>query len=107
MFDLVRYVHAAGSLSNVATVLHELAEQLDDPQKLVEAAGTVPDASTVQRAGWLLEEYGDGVDTQPLADWLRSREPSRAALAAGRPATGCARSTKWNLVVNERPEPDL
>ena len=40
-FDLVGYRHRAGGLSNVATVLSELAEKID-PERLVKAAPAAP-----------------------------------------------------------------
>jgi hypothetical protein len=51
--DLVGYQHRAGGLAAVATVLAELAEQID-PEKFPIAAGTAP-VAWVQRLGYLLE----------------------------------------------------
>ena len=48
-FDLVGYHHRAGGLSNVATVLSELAEKID-PERLVTAAPRRP--GSMGRKGW-------------------------------------------------------
>lgn len=80
-FDLVRYPATAGHLSNVATVLAELAERLD-PETLVRVASLVrlPD---VQRLGYLLEYVGAGNVVGPLFDWLDTRCSRTVRLGPG------------------------
>ena len=53
VFDLIRHVRASGHLSNVATVLAELAEAIDT-RKLVSAAETAR-GPEIQRIGYLFE----------------------------------------------------
>jgi len=55
MFDLILYPHYAGGLSNVTTVLEGLLEKMN-PQKLVQTAKFMPDISTIQRLGFLLDK---------------------------------------------------
>jgi len=64
-FDLVRYQVAAGHLSNVATVLNELVEEMNGAA-LLNLAATVrlPD---VQRLGFLLDRIGAVSLADPLA----------------------------------------
>ena len=83
-FDIVRYPAASGHLSNVATVLGELAEKLD-PQALVDVAPAYALAD-VQRLGYLLDALGHGELTDSLARWLTQRRHRRVALVAGRSA---------------------
>jgi hypothetical protein len=103
-FDLVRFVTAAGHLSNVATVLGELAEVIDG-QMLRELADKVrlPD---VQRLGYLLDTIGESEIADPLADWLRQR-PRRAVRLRpdGRKRTK-KMSPRWHVLPNETIEVD-
>jgi len=62
--DLVGYAHHAGGLSQVATVLSELAERID-PEKLAAAARTAP-VAWAQRLGYLLEHLGSAAKTPAL-----------------------------------------
>ena len=83
-FDLVRYQAAAGHLSNIATVLGELAERVDG-QALVRIAHLVkvPD---VQRLGYLLDAAGERELATSLAEWLKTRHPRVVPLPPGEPA---------------------
>lgn len=68
-FDLVGYPRHSGGLSNVATVLTELAESLD-PALLVSLASLSP-VPVAQRLGYLLESVGHAECTAALADYVR------------------------------------
>jgi predicted transcriptional regulator of viral defense system len=83
-FDLVRYQAAAGHLSNVTTVLGELAERIDG-QALVKIAHLVklPD---VQRLGYLLDAVGERELAAPLAEWLKTQNRRVVPLLPGEPA---------------------
>lgn len=105
--DLVRYVAVAGHLSNVATVLSELGEQID-PDKLVAVAlETGVEISVVQRLGYLLDLVEVGEVAAPLAAWVRRRSPRLVSLRSGRPATGTEINARWRVRVNADVEPDL
>lgn len=103
-FDLVRYPAGAGHLSNVATVLSELAERVD-AEALVTLAPLMrlPD---VQRLGYLLESVGESELAEPLASWLHDRVPRTVLLQSGGRDSG-ARNARWHVKVNEDLEPDL
>jgi predicted transcriptional regulator of viral defense system len=103
-YDLVRFAPAAGHVSNVATVLGELAEKLD-PTALAALAPSylVPE---VQRLGYLLDLLGEGDLAAPLAAWLRDRRHRSVPLAPGR-AIGGVPDPHWRVVPNETVEVDL
>jgi predicted transcriptional regulator of viral defense system len=105
IFDLLRHVHSAGHLDNVATVFAELAEAVR-PEPLQRAAGGASVAE-VQRAGYLLELTGQEELARALEHHLKERRVRRALLRPDRTADGMPRSARWNLVLNERVEPDL
>jgi predicted transcriptional regulator of viral defense system len=103
-FDLVRYPAAAGHLSNVATVLSELVEQLDG-QALVRIAPIVrlPD---VQRLGYLLDTIGEGEVAARLASWLQQQGPRPVPLQPGEAAHAGA-DNRWHVRPNAELELDL
>jgi len=102
-FDLVRYSAAGGHLSNVATVLTELAERID-PQVLVRLAPLVrlPD---VQRLGYLLDAVGHGKVVGLLAEWLGSRKLRVVPLHPGGSA-GARPDLRWYVKPNVELEVD-
>lgn len=108
-FDLVQYVHRAGHLSNVATVLIELSEKLDS-KKLAAAAKACGEITAAQRVGYLLDAFATPKLTLNLHNWL---EKCRPALTLLRPNWKPPKSMqprkddKWHLVVNEDMEPDV
>lgn len=102
--ELVGYPRHSGGLSNVATVLQELCEQME-PEKLVDAAKLSP-LSWAQRRGYLLEL----IEREPLARALepfvaenaRSYTPLRRAAGTAGP-----RVATWKVIANVEVEPDL
>lgn len=113
MFDLLRYPHGGGGLSNVVTVLSELGARVD-PNKL---APLVPafERSVVQRLGHLLGRLGhresEGALHEALLRQQRTSfpwvelEPSQA----GDPdfeSVPTARDERWHVIVRQPPEPD-
>ena len=108
-FDLVQYVHRAGQLSNVATVLIELAEKID-AKKLADAAEACSEITVAQRVGYLLDTFASPKLTRDLHAWVESRRPGFTALRPNwKPpsAPPPERKEKWRLVVNEHVEPDV
>ena len=102
--ELVGYPNHSGGLSNVATLLSELAEEIDS-ENLVAAARLSP-ISWSQRLGYLLELVGQNALAEALkpfvAKYARSFTPlRRAAGSAG------SRTPTWKLIVNVEVEPDL
>ena len=103
--DLVGYPHRTGGLNQVATVLGELAEQLD-ARKLVAVADTAPPAWS-QRLGYLLERVGAPDKVTPLKTWAQEHARQPAVLLAGTQSASGDRDKGWKIVVNATVEPDL
>ena len=99
-FDLVRYPERCGGLSNVATVVRELAERLDGTE-LVRVAEVDGEVAYAQRLGYLLDRVGRQEVARALADWIATRTPRVAPLASGQPNKGAPRHMRWRVAVNE------
>jgi predicted transcriptional regulator of viral defense system len=102
--DLVGYQHRAGGLSQVATVLAELAERID-ADRLVAVAPTAPPPWS-QRLGFLLERVGASEKAAPLKSWVRSRARNYAKLQPEAAREGSALDSEWRLFVNAVVEPE-
>ncbi len=98
--DLVRYPIHAGGLNNVATVLSDLAENIE-PKRLAEAARRDDDLPSAQRLGFLLEHIGEEAKTEPLAEWLKISGPRTVYLRRGGPALRARKSARWKIMINE------
>ncbi|MEW6754173.1 MAG: type IV toxin-antitoxin system AbiEi family antitoxin [Candidatus Latescibacterota bacterium] len=103
-YDLVRFAPAAGHLSNVATVLGELAEKLD-PDRLAELTCTCA-VPQVQRLGYLLEQLGEDDLAKPLAAWLKRRRYRPVLLAPGQARGRTSLDPQWRIIANETVEVD-
>lgn len=103
--DLLRYVEHAGFLSNVATVLRDLAEPCE-PGRLVQAAEADGELAHAQRLGYVLDLIGVRRLADPLAQWLDARRPSVVRLNPAEPERGAPRDRRWRLIVNDTVEPD-
>ena len=104
-YDIVRYPDAAGHLSNVATVLAELAERLN-PGALLKLAPLFK-LSDVQRLGYLLDLVDQGALADPLATWLNTRRKRPVFLRVGAESKNKKADNRWRVVVNEVVETDL
>lgn len=103
--ELVGYADQSGGLDNVATVLAELVERIDEGRLLSEC-GRSP-IVWVQRLGYLL----DLTEHRTLADRLllpvAARAKDVAPLVRARARSGAPRDERWRLAVNASVEPDL
>ena len=103
-FDLVGYVQHAAGLSNVATLLGELAEQMDAGALLAETAHSpLPWA---QRLGFLLEHVGAGNLAVPLGDHVAHHARDFVLLSPGATSKEGPRDSRWKVVVNDAVEAD-
>jgi len=102
--ELVGYPHHAGGLHNVATVLGELAEEID-VGKLLEAASVSP-VGWSQRLGYLLERVEAAELAEALAPFVAEHADSYIPLRRAQPVTGVTRSSRWKVIVNVDVEPD-
>lgn len=104
-FDLIRYLHQSGHLNHVATILSELAEEIDG-EKLVLIAQNLSFRYT-QRLGYLLDILGFESLTQPLAQFIEKRRLPYISLRPDKPKDKAQRNTKWRLFINEQIDPDI
>ena len=96
--DLVGYAHRAGGLDQVATLLAELAEQID-PALLATAAAIAP-VSWAQRLGYLLELIGAADRTGPLKAYVAETARDLTPLLPAAPRAAAHRAPDWKLLVN-------
>ncbi|MCX7038287.1 MAG: type IV toxin-antitoxin system AbiEi family antitoxin [Spirochaetes bacterium] len=104
-FDLVGYPHHCGGLSNMATVLGELAERLR-PDRLLQESVHSP-LPWAQRLGFLLERVGAVELSKALSARVRAEADEYVPLRVGRAASAAPRDKRWRILVNENVEPDL
>lgn len=103
--DLVQYMKSAGHLSNIATILSELAERMD-AKRLIAMAPSVSEAPILQRLGYLLDQVGAENISAPLANWLSKQHLVSIALRPDRPTKRSQTDKRWKVRVNERVEID-
>ena len=103
-FDLVGYPQHAGGLGNTATILVELADELD-PRALADVAEICP-LPWAQRLGFLLDLVGANDKSEALAEWVSERSPAFCTLDPAGLAGEHPRDARWKLVVNTTVEPD-
>ena len=104
-FDLIGYPSHAGGLSNVATLVAELAESLD-PHKLLAETAHSPLPWT-QRLGYLLELVGAPGRAALLEKHVAGHAKEYTPLRPGKPSGRASRDTRWRLLINDTVEPDL
>lgn len=103
--DLVGYCRRAGGLDQVATVLCELAEQID-PQRLVAAAHNAP-VTWSQRLGYLLELVGAYKKVSRLKDHVKTRARQTTPLLPGFSKKQSQRDANWKVLANAEIEAEL
>lgn len=104
-FDLVRFPKAAGYWSNIATVLGELADQVE-PHRL---AALVPRVrrSDAQRLGWLFERLERPALADALEGALEGARLLSTPLSTTRAVSGSPLDRRWRVWVNDDVEADL
>ncbi|HSW30293.1 MAG TPA: type IV toxin-antitoxin system AbiEi family antitoxin [Longimicrobiales bacterium] len=103
--EMVGYPNHSGGLSNVATVLGELAEAMS-AHVLVEVAERSP-ISWAQRLGYLLETVGRDPLAAALLPLVQGRAHSDTPLRRAKGVAGGRRNSRWRLIINTDVEPDL
>lgn len=103
--DIVGYQRRVGGLNHVATVLVELAEQLN-PLRLLAAARVGP-VAWVQRLGYLLDLVGAGDRAVPLQFYVEEHARQYSRLLPRVHRDGASRDPKWKLFVNTEIEADI
>jgi predicted transcriptional regulator of viral defense system len=106
VLDVARYPIVAGGWDNVAAVVRDLAPSID-PKKLVAAARAQDDVRSIQRLGYLLEQFAEAEEpARALATSLVRRAPRYVALDPRAGAENAERDERWHLLVNRTMEPD-
>lgn len=106
--DLVCRPGDAGGLSNVATVVAELAEAGNLAAEAIVNATAVFPKSALRRLGWMLDLIDAPIDRAVLANQLADNgsPPARVLLDPHGPRRGPT-DRRWGVVVNADVEPDL
>jgi len=104
-FDLVGYPDRCGGISNVATVLGELAERLR-PDRLLQESVHSP-LPWLQRLGFLLERVGAVELWEALSARVREEADAYVPLRVGRAVSAVSRDSRWKILINENVESDL
>ena len=107
--DLIRYPQASGGLDRAASVLNELAPEID-PVQLRELLPAF-ERSVVQRLGYVLQTAGHEASASVLSDYLSSQSLPWIELDPGetsRPewAGEPERDQRWHVVVRRPIEID-
>ena len=103
--DLVRFSAACGGWSNVATVLGELAEQIDPETLCSLAAGAK--TPEIQRLDFLLDRAGQPRLADPLLRVLSAKRYRPVLLAPDAPRGEYRAVSPWRVIPNQDVEPDL
>lgn len=105
--DLILYEKEIGGINRAATVLNELAEELNFGDINVSVFENIP-TPVIQRLGYLLDE----LEYTKLADDLlhKAKEAGisfrKVALKAGKDSEDCDYNAKWKISINEEIEID-
>ena len=103
--DLAGYPEHVGGLDQVATILSELAGEID-ASALAEAAATAP-ITWVQRLGYLLELVEAENVAAGLKEYVDQHAREYTMLIPGGSNEGEPRLRDWKLVVNAKLDPDI
>jgi len=103
--DILSAPHHAAGINNAATVLTELAEQIEI-KKIIELSQFYQELSWLQRLGYLLELLGFDAMASKINSILAKKKLSWALLSARAPYKKSARNAKWKVIVNTEVEID-
>jgi predicted transcriptional regulator of viral defense system len=110
VLDLVRYPHAAGGLDNIATVISDLADQIDPPK--LGNLSVAYERSVIQRLGYLLDHFGKPdraealratVAKSSVLPWIELERSQASPELSSAPQE---RNERWHVVVRRAPERD-
>ena len=103
--DLAGYPEYAGGLDQVATILSELAQEID-ALALAEAARTAP-IPWVQRLGYMLEFVEAENAAAGIKEYVREHAREYRMLIPRKSDTEGQRLPSWKLIINTDLEPDI
>ena len=107
--DLLRYIHVAGTIDSISTVLSDLAPKLR-PERLTKLAPAF-ERTCIQRLGYLLDYVKHPDMEEDLHAYLQRMnplpwvelDPGRRSAKSSEPLE---RNTRWNVLVRRHPELD-
>lgn len=103
--DLVSAPQHGAGINNVATVLSELAESLDEA-RLLELTKINPELFWVQRLGYLLDFLGFNQLADTLLKTLQDKKIFWMRLVSRASTKALSRDKKWKIIVNTDVEPE-
>jgi hypothetical protein len=98
-------LHQSGHLSNVATILAELAETMDHEK--IASAGNQMSIRYSQRLGYILDTLGFEALTKQLHKTVLAKLPTYIPLRSDTDSTVMEKNKKWHILVNEALEIDV
>jgi predicted transcriptional regulator of viral defense system len=104
--DLISTPQYGAGISNVATVVSELAEHINGT-KLLTLSTLQQELFWVQRLGYLFEFLGFENLADILAKVLANKELHWVRLVSNATYKNITRNKKWKIIVNTKIEPDL
>jgi predicted transcriptional regulator of viral defense system len=107
MIDLLRYPMRSGGINNIATILTELEESIDENKLVASIVAMQTEQIILQRLGYLLEFVGAEKHANVIEKNLQTRELRTRPLINGISTKGCNRNLRWDLYINYDVEPDL
>ena len=103
--DLIGYINNCGGINNVATVLKELAEKIDE-KKLMDAARLSP-LAWAQRLGYVLDVSGISDKSECLAEYIADKRPVRIPLVPALSIKGAKLDARWRVFINTEVEVEI
>ena len=104
--DLVKFMRQSGGINRVATIIHELGENLNK-YKLLELTELFKESAWVQRLGYLLELLGYEDTAQALLAHLQKIKTRVIPLVPYLKTNNAKRCEKWHVYINAHVESDL
>ena len=105
VLDLAGYPEHVGGLDQVATILSELAGEID-PEALVTVAVTAP-ITWIQRLGYILELVDQAATAECIQTYVYEHARQYTMLAPGHKGAESRRASNWKLIVNAELNPDM
>jgi predicted transcriptional regulator of viral defense system len=103
--DIVSMPQHAAGISNTATILADLAEEIDI-QRLIELTKHRPELFWLQRLGYLLEFLSFNQLANEISKILSDKQLHWARLVSQAKYKPLQRNKKWKIIVNTQVEPD-
>lgn len=103
--DLAGYPEHVGGLDQVATILSELAGEID-PEALVAIAVTAP-ITWIQRLGYILDLVEQAAVAGHIRTYVHEHARAYTMLLPGYESADSQRTPNWKLIVNAELEPDV